>query len=206
VQGVPVDTFAALNHNLTTSASVVLEASNDSGFSPVEFSVNLSPTETNMYYIAPTFPTQQFRYWRLVINDPTNPSGFLQIGTIVFGTTVILQGEAFVDEVTKLTKHFSDKVATEGFTNVSNDRAIKNSVSIDFRNMQYNRGNFKNLRELFEFARTSLKCLWIPDPQQMERFTVFGKLTQIPAEKHVNRGSGTSADNVDFTLEVDESL
>jgi len=87
--------------------------------------INLDATEENIYYIAPEFPTQQYRYWRFVINDVTNPDTYLQIGTIIFGTTVILQGECFVDELTRRTKHFSDKVQTEGFTNVSNDRALE---------------------------------------------------------------------------------
>lgn len=205
VQGIPVDTIAILNHNLTTSATVVVEASNNAGFSPVDDTYNMTVDEDNMYYIAPFFPTNQYRYWRFVISDPTNPETQLKIGTILFGTTVILQGECFVDEVTRRTRHFSDKVMTEGFTNVSNDRAIKNAISLEFRNIAFGGGNYSNMRDVFEFARTSLKCLWIPDPQDIQRFTVFGKLTSIPDELHRNLGSDAS-DLVNFTVEVDESL
>lgn len=205
VQGVPVDTIAILNHNLTTSAVVTVEASNSPTFSPVQFTVNIEPLKTNAYYIAPTFPLDQFRYWRFVITDPTNPDGQLKIGTIIFGTTIILQGECFVDEVTRRLRHFSDKVQTEGFTNVSNDRALKQSISLEFRMLEYAKGNFKNLKGVFEFARTSLKCLWIPDPQDIDRFTTFGKLVQIPEERHKNMGEG-AADIVAFNIEVDESL
>jgi hypothetical protein len=205
VQGILIDTFAMLNHNLTTSATISFQGSNDSLFSTIGVTIPIEATEENAYYIAPTFPTDQYRYWRLVIADITNPDGFLQIGTILFGTTVILQGECFVDEVIRRTKHFSDKVQTEGFTNVSNDRALKYATGLEFRNIQYGRGNFKNLKSIFRTARTSLKCLWIPDPQDPPRFAVFGKLTQIPEERHVNLGPDAS-DNVDFSVEVDESL
>lgn len=203
-QGTLVDTLAILNHNLTTSANISFEGSNDN-FTSVGVTIPLEATEDNIYYIAPVFPTTQYRYWRLIISDTTNPDGYLQIGTIVFGTTVILQGECFVDELTRRTKHFSDKVATEGFTNVSNDRALKYATQMEFRNIQYGRGNFKNLKEIFKTARTSLKCLWIPDPQDPPRFAVFGKLTQIPEERHKNMGPD-AADNVDFGIEIDESL
>jgi hypothetical protein len=205
VQGIPVDTIAILNHNLTTSATVTVEASNSPTFSPVGDSYNMTVEETNMYYLAPLFPTTQYRYWRFIISDPTNPDSQLKIGTILFGTTIILQGECFVDEVTKRTKHFSDKVMTEGFTNVSNDRAIKNAISLEFRNIGYTGGNYSNLRDVFEFARTSLKCLWIPDPQDVQRFATFGKIVQIPDELHRNLGADAS-NLVNFTLEVDESL
>lgn len=203
-QGITVDTLALLGHNLTTSATVTVEASNSNTFSPVGFSVGLNVTKENAYYIAPTFPTQQFRYWRLVISDPTNPMGFVQIGTVVFGNTIILQGECFVDQVPKTKKHFVDKIPTEGFTNASNDRALRKAVTLDFKNLAYARGNYNNLQDLFDFARTSLKCLWIPDPQKVTRFTVFAKLVTMPAERHLNMGP--EADFVDLTIELDESL
>jgi len=205
VQGTPVDTLAILNHNLTTSATITIEGSNSPIFAPVQESFAVVPTRINAFYIAPTFPTLQSRYWRFIINDPTNPEGQLKIGTIIFGTTVIFQGECFTDQVTRKLRHFSDKVATEGFTNVSNDRALKTAVSLEFRFLRYEKGNYKNIRSIFETARTSLKCLWIPTPQDVTRFAVFGKLVTIPDEIHVNYGH-TENNTVDFSLEVDESL
>lgn len=204
-QGIPVDTLALLNHNLTGSATITVQGSNDPGFGTINETFSLLSTATNAYYIAPTFPIIQSRYWRISISDATNPATYLQVGTIIFGTTVIFQGECFTDNVVRRLKHFSDKVATEGFTNVSNDRALKTSVSLDFRFLQYDRGNYRHIREIFETARTSHKCLWIPVPQQVTRFSVFGKLTQIPDETHINMGPD-AADNVSFGLEVDESL
>ena len=206
-QGTGVDTLAILEHNLTSSATVVIEGSNDSGFAPVGQTITPTWTEQNIWYIAPTYPTTQFRYWRFNISDPTNsdPDG-IKIGTIVFGVTTILQGECFVDEVKRRQKHFVDRVPTAGFTNVSNDRALKTAVGLEFRNIRYNRGNYKNLKEIFEFARTSFKCLWIPDPTDPPRFGLFAKMVQIPDETHRNLGSGTDADRVDFSLEIDESL
>lgn len=206
-QGTAIDTMAIINHNLTSSVVLTIEGSNDAGFASIGQTILPTWTSGTIWYIAPTFPTQQFRYWRFIISDPTNPDADgLKIGIIVFGTTIILQGECFVDEVRRRQRHFVDKVPTEGFTNVSNDRALKSSVSLDFRNIQYTRGNYKNLKSVFEFARTSLKCLWVPDPQDPPRFGLFAKLVSMPEETHRNLGSGTDADRVDFSLEIDESL
>lgn len=205
-QGVSIDTLAMLNHNLTSSAVITLEGADNASFSPVGETIPLTWTLENIYYVAPTFPHNQWRYWRIVISDPTNSDNYLRVGTLIFGTTVILQGECFVDEVRRRKKHFVDAVRTAGFTNASNDRALKKSISLDFRNMVYGRGNFANLIEIFDFARTSLKCLWIPDPTDPARFAVFGKLAAIPEEVHHNLGTGTDADTVDFSVEVDEAL
>jgi hypothetical protein len=204
-QGVFLDTLAMLNHNLTRSATVQLQGSNDSGFATIGFNEALEVLDdVNLYYIAPTLPQVSYRYWRFIINDSTNTNASLQIGTVVFGPSVIFQGECFVDQVQRGTKHFSDKIETEGFTNVSNDRALKYSTQLEFRFLNFQRGNFRNIRNIFRTARTSLKCLWIPTPQFPERFAVFGKLTQIPVETH--KVISDDADYVSFGLEVDESL
>ena len=204
-QGVFLDTLGILNHNLTRSATVTLQGSNDPGFGTIPFNENLEVIdEPNLYYIAPTLPTTSYRYWRFIINDSTNTNSSIQIGTIVFGSSIIFQGECFVDQVNRGTKHFSDKVVTEGFTNVSNDRALKYSTQLEFRFLNFNKGNYRNIRSVFRTARTSLKCLWIPTPRFPERFAVFGKLNQIPVESH--KVISEEADYVSFNLEVDESL
>lgn len=204
VQGVFVDTVAILNHNLTTSASIVLQGSNDSGFATVGISITIISKLSNIYYISPTLPLTSYRYWRFLINDPTNTAGSMQIGTIVFGSSIIMQQTCITQSVVKSTKHFADKVATEGFTNVSNDRAIKYAIGLEIRNLSYDRGDYTRIRGVFDTARTSLKCLWIPTPQFPDRFAVFGKLSAIPPEQH--NVIDANADYVSFGVEVDESL
>lgn len=199
-----VDTLAILNHNFTTSASILFQGSNDPGFSTIGTQITIQSTRDNIYYIAPSLPTLSYRYWKISIDDATNADGFLFAGTIIFGSATIFQGECFVDQVIRSTTHFSDKISTEGFTNVANDRAIKNATSLEFRSIRFNRGNYNNLREIFEEMRTSLKALWIPTPQYPSRFAVFGKLTEIPQETHNVKGE--DLDFVNFQINVDESL
>jgi len=203
-QGVYLDTLAILNHNLSGSATVILQGSNDPSFATIPVNVTLEYEAVNMYYIAPTLPLNPYRYWRLNVSDPGSADNFLRIGTIVFGSAIIFSQESFVDRVRFGQKQFVDKVYTEGFTNISNDRGKKKYLNLEFRNLSYGRINFQNMRELFDYAGITLKCLYIPVPQQPSRFAVFGKLADIPAEEHNYKGA--DADYVDFSIEVDESL
>lgn len=202
-QGVFNDTVAILGHNFTKSAVVVMQGSNDN-FSTVGFEVTLATTLTNMYYIAPTLPNAGFRYWRFVINDNTNPANYLQVGTIVFGPSVIFIGDDIVDQIKFSKKHFKDVITTEGFTNVTNDRALRKTLGLQFKDLDFSRGNYASLSALFDKARTSLKCLWIPTPRYPTRFAVFGKLVQLPDETHNDKG--IDIDYIDLNIDIDESL
>lgn len=203
-QGVFVDTLAFINHNLTGGATVTMQSSNVSDFSTIEQAVTLSVTRKDMYWIAPTLPLVAYRYWRFIINDPGNPDNFVRVGTVVFGSAIIFSNESFVDRVRYGQKQFVDQVYTEGFTNVSNDRGKKKFLELDFKNLIYDRQNFQSMRSVFDQAGITLKCLWIPLPQQPTRFSLFAKLTEIPSEEHNYKAA--DADYVDFSIRLDESL
>lgn len=208
-QGVFMDTMAILNHNMTRSANLILLGSNDPTFVSIGITIPIESRTQNIYYISPTLPIAGYRYWRLDIDDSTNTDGYIEIGTLVFGSSQIFQGECFVDELDFQFKDFADSVRTEGFTNVSNSRALKRSVRLEFRFLNFQRNNFRILRNLFETYRTTQKCLWIPTPSATSydvtsRFAAFAKLSTIPSERH--RYLGGDADYVSFTIEIDESL
>jgi hypothetical protein len=203
-QGVFLDTFAILGHNITTSATVLLEGDDDPAFGSPGFSQSIMIERESAFWIAPTLPLAGYRYWRLSIDDPTNADNYVEIGTIVFGEAVIFAGECFKNPLRLSKKHFTDKVYTEGFTAVSNDRGIKRSVILTFESLQISGGNYANLTDIIETARTSLKCLWIPTPKYPSRYAVFGKLAQLPEEEHNDLGE--TQDYVSLTVEVDESL
>jgi hypothetical protein len=203
-QGVYNDTVGILSHNLTGSASIRMQASNTEDFSLIEFDTPMDVDPINMYYIAPTLPLLSFRYWRFIIQDPGSRDGFLKIGTLVFGSAMVFTNESFVDRVRFGKQQFVDKVYTEGFTNVSNDRGKKSFLELEFKSIRYGRFNWAQMDDIFRIAGITLKCLWIPVPQQPTRFTVFGKLNELPAEEHNYKG--VDADYVDFNIRVDESL
>ena len=208
-QGVFLDTLAILNHNLTTSAQITLIGSVNSSFSPIGVTQPIASRDTNIFHIEAELPLTSFRYWRLAIEDATNTSPYLEIGTIVFGSAVILNGECMLQTVSKTTRHFADSVRTEGFTSVKNDRSIKDAVTITFEKLEFDKGNFQNLNQIFRTARTSLKCLWIPSPSPTnpsftERFAVFAKMVSIPQQTHTVMGPD-EGDFIDLVVELDEA-
>ena len=203
-QGIFNDTLAILGHNFTTSAIVTLQGSNDISFSSIPLSETLFVEKENMYWIAEYLPLVSYRYWRLLINDSTNTDGYIEIGTIVFGPSIIFSGECFTDQVVRRKTHFADRIRTEGYSAVSNDRALKRAVSLTFRKLNYLRANYSSLISVVDTARTSLKCLWIPTPQYASRFAVFGKLSEIPVENH--QAISETADYIDMDVNVDEAL
>ena len=204
-QGAFIDTLAILEHNLTRSAAVILQGSSDSGFGTVGFQVALTSELINTYYISPELPTSGYRYWRLIIDDLTNSNAYLYIGAIVFGSSQIMSvAENFDNPVGFGYRHYKDSVETEGFTAVSNDRAMRKHLSLTFNDIRYDAGNFRMLKDYFFTNKTDLKCLIIPRPTKASAFAVFSKLSSLPDETH-NAISDTDH-YVSFALDWDESL
>lgn len=203
-QGVFNDTTALLNHNLTRGAQVTMQGSNDAGFVTVGFEETITWTERDLFYIAPELPKESFRYWRFNFADPSNPDGFIRIGTIVFGASNVFQGECATDQIVYGRRQFVDQVFTEGHTNVQNDRGQKRYLTLDFQSLNAGLRNYRLLQELFEEYGVTHKCLWIVVPTDPSRFAVFAKLNQLPQQTH--NWKGEDYDLVDLTLELDESL
>ena len=209
-QGVTIDTLAILDHNISPGGTLTLQGSDVANFAVIDTTISIPITEENIFYIAPSFPTSQDqnRYWRFNINDPLNNDNFLRIGTIVFGnSTVLSEATCITDKIKRTTKHFADRIRTEGFTTVSNDRALKRKIDMRLENIKFGTGDFLKLQDVFRAARTSLKCLWIPFPGIPGRFAVFGKITQLPTEEHnVKSTTDIDLDLITFNLTVDESF
>jgi hypothetical protein len=208
-QGVFLDTLSIQNHNMTTSAQITLIGSNSSTFAPIGVTRNLTSRDKDLYHIEEELPLTSYRYWRLSIDDNTNTNGYLEFGTILFGAAIIFQGECIIDRILKRTRHFADSVRTEGFTAVKNDRSIKDAITLTFEKLDFSKGNFQSLSNIFTTARTSQKCLWIPTPSPTdasftERFAVFAKMTEIPEQSHRVMGP-EEGDYIDVTVELDEA-
>jgi len=202
-QGAYIDTLAILNHNLTKNASVTVVGSMTPDFATIVQTILVTTETENSFYISPELPLTSARYWKFIIDDATNPNDYLQIGTIIFGSAIIFHGENYANPLRFKRTNYADGVETEGFSYVKNDRGIKRNVDIDFKSINFNGGNYKNMVEIFETARTTLKALWIPTPQYASRYAVFGKLSELPQEEHIDNGQ--DATYVTLTLNIDES-
>jgi hypothetical protein len=204
-QGAFVDTLGILGHNLTKSARVTFQGSSDPLFGTVDFSVVLISELINTYWISPALPNAGYRYWRLIIEDLTNLDDNLYIGAIVFGSSAIMSvSETFENPIQYGLTHYKDSVETEGYRNVSNDRALRKKLSLSFSNLRYDSGNYAMLKDYWLEAKTDIACLIIPRPSKPSAFAVFSKLTQLAQEEH---NAISDYDHyVSFSLDWDEAL
>jgi hypothetical protein len=184
--------------------------SNDPAFITGVKTIDIQSRRYDTYYIAPELPTSGYRYFQLQIDDPTNSTvDYIEIGCVMFGNAEIIHGENFTDEVDFEMVDYADTVQTEGFTNVTNSRALKRKLTLNFQSLAYAKRNYQILRDVFQTYRTSHKCLWIPTPDILDgnltdRFRIFGKLVTVPKERHNNKGG--NSDYVSFTVDLDEAL
>lgn len=83
---VEINSVAIIAHNLTSGATITLKADDNSSFSSPE-EVSLAWNESK---IVQFFTSKTFRYWRLYIEDATNPDGYIEAGNIVLGAAIEL--------------------------------------------------------------------------------------------------------------------
>jgi hypothetical protein len=203
-QGAFVDTVAILNHNLTSSATVTMQGSDDPAFGTLKFEHVLTTELENMYWISPELPIIAAKHYRFLIQDTTNPDDYISIGVIVFGSSKMFTlAETFNDPVRFGKRHFKDTLETEGYTNVSNDRATRRFLGLDFKDVEVSGSNYRMLKEFENFAKTDLKCLIIPRPTQPSTFAVFSKVVQLADERH--QATDDTSHQADFNLDWDES-
>ena len=115
-----VDTLAVLGHNLSGSATVIVEAhTSDSWGTPALSAISLAYNAgAILKYLA---AAQTYQYWRYTLDDATNSDGYVEAGRIWLGTFLVIDPSS-LDAFT-VTKKRSDtvtygrdrqKYATEG--------------------------------------------------------------------------------------------
>lgn len=213
---ISLDTFALIAHNLTSSAVVRLKGYGDSSSSApgdwsvvdtyVTFTLSDDPDEENLIWVAPTLPASSFRHWRLEIEDSTNPDGFIRIGRLAAGSSLIFNGENCLDDITVVEENYKDEMQLNGFSRIANNRALKKRLILNFRNLDsVSQTNYRLLRRYLRYCRDTLKALIIVDPQTEEskyKFTAFAKLKQMPQQRHKYLDAESSYTS--FELEYDE--
>lgn len=212
-----LDTFALISHNLSSSAVVTLKgygsqsdsAPSDWSVVPVYATLTMSddPDETNLVWISPSLPTSSYRHWRLFINDPTNTNPYLRIGRLLGGAALIFNGENCLDQISYDETSFKDEMRMNGFTGISNNRALKKHMKLSFQNLDtVSKNNYRLLKRYLRYCRDTLKALVIVDPSTdtlKYKYTVFSKLKAMPSETHNFIDSSSTYTTLD--LEYDEA-
>lgn len=80
---------AILAHNLTSSATITLEANATNVWTAPSFTVTMSYAES---VVTAFSAAQSYRYWRMTIADATNTAGYIQIGCVYIGSDLTMPG------------------------------------------------------------------------------------------------------------------
>lgn len=90
-----IDTLGLANVNFTSSCTLKVQASDLSDFSVLNLDdtinvsgLGLDPAYSNIYHKCSSSQTR--RYWRISINDTTNPEGYYEVGEMFLGQRVTL--------------------------------------------------------------------------------------------------------------------
>lgn len=136
---VAVDTVFLGNVNFTSLATVTIQAHTSDSWGAPSFSstFNVSglannPPHRNLYKELSS--TQTFRYWRVLINDTTNPNGFYEVGEWWLGERITLGvGQDFQSERQETFVRNNIKNVTEWNQKYVYPRSRNRTFSLDWR-------------------------------------------------------------------------
>lgn len=77
------DSIALMNHNLTSGATVTIQANTSASWGAPPFSEAVSLQELDMHLIFTA--AQTYRYWRTVVSDPGRADADIRIGELILG-------------------------------------------------------------------------------------------------------------------------
>lgn len=83
------DWLFILNHNLTSGATIKIEANTSDSWGSPAFSETVTWDEDTIWH---GFTEQTYSYWSLYIDDSSNPDGFIQIGLLSLGKPLTMPG------------------------------------------------------------------------------------------------------------------
>jgi hypothetical protein len=150
--------------------------------------VDVTMTIDNQYEVASHFfsTDQSYRYWRVVVEDPGNANGFLELGMVWIGKSLDIEnaqnGFSFdlIDRSKTQTTDF-------GHTYVDEFPLVA-SVQLQYKNLDYE--TIQILENAFRENGTKYPVIIALDPDEdvfdKNHYLVYGKMKPSFGSKHVN--------------------
>lgn len=89
---IDVDYVYISNTNITTGATVKIQANATDVWTSPSVDQALTYDSDNLYFIHSFATTQTYQYWRIVVEDSTNPDTFIQIAYVFLGSKLVMPG------------------------------------------------------------------------------------------------------------------
>ena len=155
-----VDSIAILGHNITSGATIKIQANaTDAWTAP-------SVDQTMIYNSGPIVyqfgSTQSYRYWRLYIDDGSNPDDYIQLAYVFIGEALTMPGMARAKTINKKTNSAVQKSTTG--QQYADKRLQYKSGAFSFPNVEDDKRN--EVDEMFdevEIARPFIMLVWEDD-------------------------------------------
>ncbi|HSV96770.1 MAG TPA: hypothetical protein VLM75_07530 [Spirochaetota bacterium] len=116
--GADVSALYLLNHNLTATATLKLQGNATDIWTAPSFDENITVVP---YVTAYEFTAATYAYWRIVVDDAANTSGFIEIGYMFLGPSTEgppMKPDHVADYAGKDTAAFSETRQVYGFSGV----------------------------------------------------------------------------------------
>lgn len=142
LSAVAVSKVMIQDHNFTSGATITLEANTSNSWGSPAYTTSLSYNETYIYKDLIT--DQTYRYWRLTVNDASNPDTYLEISKVYLGTY--------------LSVYMDTGIALDNNSNSSTSKSTSGQLYGN-RQLQYKAAKF-NLSDINVTLRTQIKTFW----------------------------------------------
>jgi len=173
---ITADAIAILNHNITSGATIKIQGNDTDAWGAPSFEQSITWAE---YAIFQTFTSGEYNYWRLFIDDASNPDEYIQIGRL------------FLGEVLEMPGMKADQEIDDGITDsvdFSPSGQVYGDTGIDYRTMTINfpyisEDERVDIREMADDRRLSepfVLDIWPGDTREKVMYCV---LTTMPKWK-----------------------
>lgn len=171
-------------YNLSSSAEIRIQANATSNFSSP--AVDQILTFNNDFEIASHYfsTSQAYRYWRIVIKDPTNPRGYVNIGVVILGQSEVLDDPENGFSFTQSDN--STITRTEFGQEYADTYPITSQLSLDFSVMEY--ATAEKFILFFQRVGNRIPIFVAMDPDgtvfNKDCFSIYGKFRGSLTQKH----------------------
>ena len=86
---IKADAIAILNHNISSGATIRIQGNDADVWGAPTFNQLLTWAE---YILFQEFTSGEYDYWRLFVDDPANPDGYIKIGRLYLGEVLEMPG------------------------------------------------------------------------------------------------------------------
>ncbi len=172
--------------NLSNTATIRIQANATNVWtSPT---VNELLTINNTYEIASHYFTtaQSFRYWRVLIDDASNPDGYVELGMVWLGKGIAIENAQNGFEFSVVDR--SKTITTEYGHSYTDEYPLLQSLQFSYANLEYD--TVEILDNVFRQNGNKKPVLMVLDPVEdvydKDHFVIYGKFQNDFGTSHVS--------------------